>query len=220
MLTLYYHPFASYCQKVLIALYENEVAHEKRLIDLGDADQRAALEAVWPLTKFPVLVDAARGVTLPEASLIIEYLQHHYPAPVRLIPEDADQAIQVRLLDRMFDNYLATPLTQIVTDTFRPEGGHDPIGVEQARALIGRAYAVLEQRLGEDGWAAGDGFSLADCAAAPALFYANTAVPLAEHPRIAAYYRRLMARPSVARVVDEARPYRHLFPLPWPRDYA
>ena len=219
MLRLYYHPFASFCQKALIALYENGVAHEKQLINLQDPGERAVLEAVWPMTKFPVLVDEARSVTLPESSIIIEYLQLHYPGPVRLIPDEADAAIRVRLLDRVFDEYIALSLTRIVVDSFRPEGQKDAIGVAQARETIGRAYGIVEQSLTEAGWAAGETFSLADCAAAPALFYANTAVPFGAHPKLAAYYERLRARPSFARVVDEARPYRHFFPLPWPPGY-
>jgi glutathione S-transferase len=219
MLHLYYHPFAAFCQKALIALYENDVPHEKRLIDLTDADDCARLEALWPMIKFPVLVDDTRGVTLPETSVIIEYLQLHHPGSTPLIPQDADAAIRVRLLDRVFDNYISLSLTKIVVDTFRPAGQEDAIGVAQARETIVRAYGFVEENVSPGGWAAGEAFSLADCAAAPALFYANTAVPFAAFPKIVAYYARLMARPSVARVVEEARPHRHLFPLPWPPEY-
>jgi glutathione S-transferase len=219
MLRLYYHPFAAFCQKALVALYENGTSFTGEIIDLGNPEQRAALEAVWPMTKFPVLRDEARGVTVPEASLVIEYLQDHYPGPARLIPEDRDAVIRVRLIDRVFDNYVSMPMQKIVRDTFRPEGHGDPHGVEEARGLITRAYGILERELGQDGWAAGQDFSLADCAAAPTLFYSNIMVPFDGFANIAAYYRRLLRRPTVARVIEEARPYRYLFPLPWPPAY-
>lgn len=218
-LKLYYHPFASFCQKVLIALYENGIEFEREMIDLGNPEQRAALQKVWPLTKFPVLRDEARDFTIPETSPIIEYLQLHYPGPISLIPSDPDAAVQVRVMDRLFDNYLAAPLTKIVIDTIRPEGSKDPQGVEDARALIPATYEILEDRLAHGGWAVGEDFTLADCAAAPTLFYANTAVPVARYANVAAYYERLKARPSFARVVEEARPHRNLFPLEWPIDY-
>ncbi len=219
MLRFYYHPFAAFCQKALVALYENGTSFQGEIIDLGDPEQRAVLEAVWPMTKFPVLRDEARGVTVPEASLVIEYLQDHYPGPARLIPEDRDAAIRVRLIDRVFDNYVSIPMQKIVTDTFRQEGHGDARGVEEAKGLITRAYGILERELGEEGWAAGPDFSLADCAAAPTLFYSNIMVPFESFANIAAYYRRLLTRPSVARVIEEARPYRYLFPLPWPPGY-
>ncbi|MDI1480325.1 glutathione S-transferase family protein [Polyangium sp. y55x31] len=219
-LTLYYHPFASFCQKVLIALYENGTPFEPRRIDLGDPASRAELAAVWPLAKFPVLRDAERNVVIPESSLIIDYLGRHYPGPHALIPADPEEAMRVHLWDRLFDNYVAPHVTKIVTDHFRPEGRHDPEGVEQAKALIAQTYALIERDLPPGGWACGDTFTLADCAAAPALFYANIAVPFAQHPKITAYYERLCARPSFARVIDEARPYRRNFPLAWPASYA
>jgi glutathione S-transferase len=218
-LTLYYHPFASFCQKALIALYEHAIAFEPLLIDLGDPGSRAELERVWPMARFPVLRDEARDATVPESSLVIAYLDTFYPGPARLIPEDPDTALQVHLLDRLIDNDIALQVTKIVTDHFRPEGGHDPVGVEMAKAQIAKAYAVLEERIGDSGWAIGADFTLADCAAAPALFYANIVQPFAGRPRIAAYFDRLMARPSFARVVDEARPYRTLFPISWPPEY-
>jgi glutathione S-transferase len=219
MLRLYYHPFASFCQKALIAFYENGIAFTGEIIDLGDPEQRAVLEAVWPMTKFPVLRDEARNVTVPESSLVIEYLGDHYPGAVKLLPDDPDAALRVRLLDRVFDNYVSVPLQKIVVDTFRPEGSGDPHGVEEAKVAMTRTYAMLDEELAHGGWAGGGGFSLADCAAAPALFYSNMAVPFAGYPHLSAYFERLRARPSFARVVDEARPYRHLFPLPWPAGY-
>lgn len=218
-LTLYYHPFASFCQKVLIALYENDTPFEPRLINLGDPSSRAELERVWPLAKFPVLRDEARGLTIPESTVIITYLARHHPGPTRLVPEDEGLWLRSQILDRFFDDYLAVSVTKVVVDTFRPEGGADPVGVGEAKALIARAYDILDSELPEGGWAAGEAFTLADCAAAPALFYANTIVPFGARPRLSAYYRRLEQRPSFARVVEEARPYRDLFPLPWPDDY-
>jgi glutathione S-transferase len=218
-LTLYYHPFASFCQKALIALYEHGTAFEPKLIDLGDPASRGELASVWPMARFPVLRDDARDAIVPESSLVIFYLDAFYPGAAKLIPADPDEAVRVHLLDRLIDNDIALQVTKIVTDTFRPDGGHDPVGVEQARAQIARSYGILEDRLGETGWAAGAGFSLADCAAAPALFYANVVVPFGGHRKIAAYFDRLLSRPSFARVVEEARPYRYLFPLEWPSDY-
>lgn len=219
-LTLYYHPFASFCQKVLIALYEKQIEFEPRLIDLGDAAQRAELSRLWPLAKFPVLHDKASDVILPESSLIVDYLDRHRPETARLLPDDPEEARRVHLWDRLFDNYVATQLTKVVTDRFRAEGRDDPDGVEQAKATIATAYGIIDEELGRGGrWIAGDGFTLADCAAAPALFYANIAVPFERHEALSAYYQRLLARPSFARVIEEARPYRTLFPLDWPADY-
>jgi glutathione S-transferase len=219
-LTLYYHPFSNFCQKALIALYETGTAFEPRLIDLGNPNDRAELEGVWPLAKFPVLRDAGRGVTIPEASLIVSYVDHHYPGSERLIPSDIDAALQVHLLDRVVDNYLMVPTGKVVVDQFRQEGRHDPDGVEEAKRTIATAYAILESRLPPQGWAAGDAFTLADCGAGPALFYTNIIVPFEPYPKLAAYYRRLLERPSFKRVVEEAKPYRQGFPLPWPADYA
>ncbi|MGS1016382.1 glutathione S-transferase family protein [Allosphingosinicella humi] len=218
-LRLYFHPFSSFCQKVLIALYETGAPFEREIVDLGDPASRAAFAAVWPLAKFPVLVDEARGVAVPESSVIIRYLDRHYPGEARLVPADPEAAMRVDLLDRLFDAYVELPLQKVVGDRLRPEGRRDPQGVEEARALLARIYGVLDRELGSGGWAAGDAFTLADCAAAPALFYANIVVPFGEHAHLAAYYDRLRARPSFARAVDEARPYRHFFPLEWPADY-
>jgi glutathione S-transferase len=212
-LTLYYHPFAAFCQKVLIALYENGTPFTPQLIDLGDPGQRAELQALWPVTRFPVLRDEARGRTVPESSIIIEYLGQHYPGPVRLLPEDPEQALAVRLVDRFFDHYVAETMQKIVTDRLRPQGQGDALGVEAARALLATAYGIAERDLAERTWAVGEDFTLADCAAAPALFYADWVQPIgASHPQLARYLARLLERPSVARVVEEARPYRHLFP--------
>lgn len=218
-LTLYYHPFSNFCQKALVALYEAGAPFEPRLIDLGNPADRAELGELWPLVKFPVLRDANRGATIPEASLIVAHVDHHYPGRERLIPEDFDRALQVHLIDRIIDNYLMTPTAKVVVDCFRAEGRHDPDGVEQAKATIAAAYGILEARLSNEGWVGGNSFTLADCGAGPALFYTNIIVPLDGYPKLAAYYRRLLERPSFARAVEEAKPYREGFPLPWPASY-
>jgi glutathione S-transferase len=218
-LHLYYHPFSSFCQKVLIALYEKALPFERHVIDLTEPESRAELERVWKLVKFPVLRDEARRVTVPETTLIIEYLDAHYPGTTQLVPEDGDAALQVRIWDRFFDNYVEVPMQKGMLDRFRPEGANDPHGVEEAKALLAKAYAFAEAELGRGEWIAGSQFSLADCAAAPALFYSNLVQPLTGYPGLDDYFRRLMARPSFARVVDEARPFRHFLPIDWPQNY-
>lgn len=212
-LTLYLHPLASFCHKVLVALYENGTEFRPVVIDLGDPQSRAILQAEWPLAKFPVLKDAGRGISIPESSIIIEYLHDHHPGPVPLLPKDPDLRLQVRLWDRLFDQQIHQPMQKIVLDRLRPEGQRDPQGLAEARAQIAAAYDLLDRHLAGREWAAGDGFSLADCAAAPALFYAAILQPFAPgQDRLQAYHERLLARPSVARVLAEARPYLHLFP--------
>ena len=212
-LVLHYHPLASYCHKVLIALYENEVPFVPQLVDLGDPTQRAEFLRVWPIGKFPVLRDEAREKTIPESSIIIEYLQQHYPGKVKLIPEIADDARETRLLDRFFDTYVHEPMQKIVTDRLRPAGSDDPHGVEHARKTMRTAFDMLEKDMAQRNWAAGESFGLADCAAAPALFYANKVMPIADHhPHLARYLDRLMQRPSYARVLAEAQPYFAMFP--------
>lgn len=209
-LTLYAHPFSSYCQKALIALYENATPFSFRL--LGDAGAMAELEALWPMKRFPVLVDGER--TVMEATIIIEHLGLHHPGPVRLIPADARAALEVRAMDRFFDNYIMTPQQRIVFDAIRQPENRDRQGVEESRAMLDTAYRWLDGKMAARDWAAGDGFSLADCAAAPALFYADWTHAIGEQfGNVRAYRRRLLARPSFARAVDEARPYRHFFPL-------
>jgi glutathione S-transferase len=220
-LRLHYHPFSSYCQKALIALYEREVPFEPVVVNLSDPDQRAALAALWPVTKFPVLEDSDAARVVPEATLIIEYLDHARPGAPPLVPRDAEAALTVRLWDRFFDNEVMTPMQKAVTDNFRPEGARDAFGVEEAKARIARSWDILEAHLADHGgdWAAGDTFSLADCAAAPAMVYANAASPFAERRRVEAYFERLVARPSFARCLEEARPFRGWFPLGWPEGY-
>jgi glutathione S-transferase len=209
---LYAHPFSSYCQKVLIALYENDISFEFRMLAPGDEQAAAEHEALWPLRRFPVLVDGDR--TVVEASIIIEHLGLQHPGPVRLIPEDRHVALEVRMMDRFFDNYVMTPMQKIVLDRIRSAEHRDPLGVTEARDLLDTACRWLDGTMTGREWAAGDAFSLADCAAAPALFYADWVHPIgASFPNVQAYRRRLLARPSFARAVDEARPYRRLFPL-------
>lgn len=212
-LTLYYHPLSSYCWKALIALYEAGVAFTPRSVNLGDPEDRAAFAAVWPLAKFPVLRDEARGRTVPESSIVIEYLAQHEPGAAALIPADPDLALRARLLDRLFDNYVHDGLQRVVADRLRPEDRRDPLGVEQARDKIRGGYDALDPMIPADGWAVGEAFTLADCAALPALYYADYAVPLAGWPSLAAYLGRLKARPSVARVLAEAEPFFQYFPL-------
>uniref|UniRef100_B0T5Y2 Glutathione S-transferase domain n=1 Tax=Caulobacter sp. (strain K31) TaxID=366602 RepID=B0T5Y2_CAUSK len=212
-LTLHMHPLASYCWKVLIALYENDTPFEARLVDLGDPAAAAAFKALWPTGKMPLLQDAARDRVVPETSIIIEYLQAAYPGPVRFIPDDPDAALRVRLLDRLFDLYVMTPMQAIVGDRIRPADAKDPYGVASARSQLAMAYGLIEAELAGRTWAAGEAFSLADCAAAPALFYADKVAPLTDaHPNVSAYLDRLLARPSFARVLREAEPYFAMFP--------
>jgi glutathione S-transferase len=213
-LTLYYHPLASFCHKVLIALYENQTPFEARVVDLADEGSSGEMLSFWPVGKIPVLRDRRRQQTVPETSVIIEYLMLHHPGPVPLLPADAQQALQARLWDRFFDLYVSGPMQKIVTDRLRPPGSNDPVGVEDAKATLARAYALLEPHVQARAWAAGDAFSIADCAAAPALFFADIVLPFSgTYPAVAAYFDRLVARPSVARTFAEARPYFPLFPL-------
>ncbi len=208
-LTLYAHPFASYCWKVLIALYENATPFTYRLVD--DAAGWAELESLWPLKKFPLLRDG--DATVVESSIIVEHLMHRYPGMSPLIPLDDEAALTVRFLDRFFDNYVMSPMQTLVADRMRTETERDVKGVSDARRLLDVAYGWLEKNLSPNAWASADTFSLADCSAAPALFYADWVHPVDDRfPGVLAYRARVLARPSVARVVDEARPFRKLFP--------
>ena len=212
-LTLYMHPLASFCQKVLIAFYENDTPFEPRIVDLADETSRAEFLKIWPIGRMPVLRDEARDRTIPESSIIIEYLAQHYPGKMQLVPTDADLARQTRFRDRFYDLYVQEPMQKIVTDRLRPAGKNDPHGVERAKGLLQTAYGMIEHDMSTKTWAMGDAFSMADCAAAPALFYADLVLPFGDtYPNTAAYLRRLMERPSFARVVREAEPYRALFP--------
>ncbi len=217
-LTLHEHPFAAYCWKVLVPLFELDLPFERRLVD--DEDARARLAELWPMATIPVLVDDAAGLTLPESTAIVEYLDGLGDGP-RLIPADRAAALQVRLWDRIVDGHVMTPMQKIVLDNLRPAGAGDPEGVREARATLDRAYDLLNSRLAGREWLAGTAFSLADCAAAPALYYARV-VHRWDEERLSAltrYFTALTARPSVVRVIDEARGYRDIFPLPWP-DYV
>ncbi len=213
-LTLYYHPLASFCHKALIALYENGAPFEPRLIDLSQEADRAELIAVWPFRKFPVLRDHARGRDIPESSVIIEYLDRHYPGPSPLIPADPEQALEARLWDRIFDLHVHAPMQKVVGDRLRPEESKDALGVAEARAALRTAYALIDRRMASRTWALGEVFSIADCAAAPPLFYLGAIEPFAaDHPNLAAYFGRLADRPSFARVIEEAKPWLQYFPF-------
>ena len=217
-LVLHEHPFASYCWKALIALFERGVPFERNLV--ADAEGRERLAAIWPMASIPVLVDEQAGLTIPESTAVVEHLDRIGDAPP-LIPGDPAEALQARLWDRIVDGHVATPMQKIVGDSLRDEADRDPHGVAEAREHLERAYALLDDRLAGREWLGAADFSLADCAAAPALHYVHVlhrwdAQAL---PDLTRYFEALMARPSVARVVDEARPYRSLFPLPWP-DHA
>ena len=211
-LKLYAHPFSSYCQKVMTALYENATPFEFRMLAPGHQQEAAEHAALWPLKRMPVLRDGDR--TVVEATIIVEYLDLRHPGPVRLIPRDPLAALEVRMMDRFFDNYIMTPMQKVVVDSLRPTGHGDSFGVAEARLTLDTAYRWLDGAIADREWAAGDGFSLADCAAAPSLFYADWAHPIDKaHTNVIRYRQRLLARPSFARAVDEARPYRPNFPL-------
>jgi glutathione S-transferase len=212
-LTLHFHPLASYCWKPLIALYENGIPFTPNLVDLGNPAERAALVKLWGIGKFPVLRDNARDETVPESSIIVEYLDHHYGGRTRFIPDDPALALQTRLRDRFYDLYVHLPMQKIVVDRLRPVDRKDPHGVEEARAQLRTSYAMIEQQMANGGWAMGEDFTLADCAAAPSLFYGNMAEPFGDgHKHVAAYLERLKARPSFARVLKEAEPYFQMVP--------
>lgn len=208
-LTLYYHPLASYCHKVLIALYERGISFEKRFIDLASDADRAALEAVWPLRKFPVLHDGARGRDIAETSIIIEYLDQHFGGAPPLIPAERELALEVRLWDRVFDNHVQGPMNEIVFDRlFRRDGD-----LRASRAALDSVYRLIDRRMAERTWAGGPDFSMADCAAAPALFYASTVHAFPESAtQLHAYFERLVERPSVRQVLEDAAPYFPLYP--------
>ena len=211
-LQLFYHPLASYCWKALVALYESGIEFEGHIVDLGNREQRAELEALWPFVKFPLLRDTTTGEVTPESTILLEWLALRYPSARWLLADDAERALRTRALDRFFDSYIHEPMQKIVGDKLRGAGQHDPTGVGAARATLATAYAYLERRL-DGAWADGDAFSLADCAAYPALYYANRVQSIpGEHVETHAYLARLRARPSVERVMKEAEPYLHLFP--------
>jgi glutathione S-transferase len=209
-LTLYYHPLSSFCQKVLLALYENDSVFDRRIIDLGNEKDRAELLALSPLGKFPVIRDHARKRNLAETTIIIEYLDHFFAGARLLVPSEWEDALQVRRWDRFFDNDLQVPMQQIVGDRMR--GGKGDMTKE--RAMLGIAYRIIDNHMADRTWIAGEGFSMADCAAAPALFYTSTVQSFPPGlPELQAYFDRLVARPSVQRVLAEAKPYFPLYPF-------
>jgi glutathione S-transferase len=212
-LTLYYHPLSSFCMKALVGLYELDVSFAKRLVDLANEADRTAFLQVWPMGKFPVLRDEARGITVAESSIILEYIDERSAPAARLLPADRDEARDCRLRDRFFDLYVNAQMGKIVTDKLRPEAQRDSYGVGQARAQLEQAYDVADDWLRAGPWAVGSAFTMADCAAAPALFYAKQVLPFGDaRKHLSAYFSRLAERPSFARAVAEAKPYAAMFP--------
>lgn len=212
-LTLHYHPLSSFCWKALVGLYELDLPFEKYLVDLGDPEARAAFARLWPIARFPVLRDEARDRTVPESTILLEYLDGLSKGPRRLIPADPQRALECRLRDRLYDAYIHLPMQKIVGDKIRPAEARDALGVEQARAQLETAYALVDEQVGAGPWAMGADFTLADCSAMPALFYANKVAPFeGRWKNLTAYLARLTSRPSVARVLREAEPYFAMFP--------
>lgn len=212
-LTFHFHPLASFCWKPLIAFYENETPFTPVIVDLGEERSRAAFLKVSPTGKMPALRDDARNRTVLESTIVIEYLAAHYPGPVELIPAEADLALQVRQADRFYDFYVQAPMQKIVGDRLRPQDKTDPFGVEEAHAQLRNAYAIVEEEMRSKIWAASHSFTMADCAASPALFYANKVEPFGDkYPAVKRYHDRLLNRPSFARVIEEAQPYFKFFP--------
>lgn len=207
------HPFSSYTWKGEIALIEKQADYIFRQIGPDQPDNSAVQKAIWPLGKFPVLRDG--DTDLFESTIIIEYVDRLYPQAPMLIPADPDAALQVRLMDRLFDNHVMSPMQAVVNEhlPFLTETP-DPVRIERAKSQLSAIYDWLEAHLPEGGWATGADFALADCAAAPSLFYADWVHPIPEsHAKLRAYRARLLARPSVSQVVEAARPYRAYFPL-------
>ena len=211
-LVLYGHPFSSYTQKTTVALYENGLPFDLLVVAPDNPEIAAEWAALWPLRKFPVLVDDGRMVA--ESSIIIEHLHLHHAGPCRLLPDDPAEALEVRFLDRFFDNHVMTPMQAPVAEALRPDAARKEEALARAADLLETAYRWLETHLAGRTWAAGNAFSMADCAAAPALFYADWVHAIGPaFPALRAYRPRLLARPSNARALEEARPYRHYFPL-------
>jgi glutathione S-transferase len=209
-LTLYYHPLSSFCHKVLIALYENNVECERRIIDFGNEADRAALKAIWPFSKFPVIRDHARQRDVAESTAIIEYLDHYFAGQRPLIPTEWEAAFEARFWDRVFDNYVQRPMQQIVGD--RIKGSRADLTHEHA--TLKTAYGMIDRHIASRVWISGQHFSLADCAAAPALFYAGTLQPFPDDcTHLRDYFERLVARPSFRRVLEEAKPFFSLYPF-------
>jgi glutathione S-transferase len=209
-LALYAHPLSSFSQKALIALEELGLTFEFREVGPQHPETTAALRSVWPYGKFPVLIDG--DLVLPEATLIVEHLDA-LAGGGHLLPPDPARRMEARLIDRVLDNYVAAPQVKFVTDQFRAPERRDPLGLEEARAMLDQSYAWLDTRLAGRSWAAGDTFTLADCTVAPMLFYADWFHPFPErYATLRSYLTRLRQRPSVAKILDAARPYRNLVP--------
>ena len=212
MIQFFGHPFSSYCWKVLIALDETATPFEWRMLDGDHPDNLAEFARLWPLGKFPLIVDD--DAVVGESSAIIEYLDAFHPGLAPLIPTDPRQAVYARMMDRVFDNFVMNAMQVPVADKLRPDGQGDAYGVARARAALHASYRWLDTALPDADWAVGDVFTIADCAAAPALFYADWVEGIPpDCARLSSYRARLLARPSVARVVDAARPFRAFFPL-------
>lgn len=213
-LTLHLHPLSSYCQKVLIALYENGAPFEKQMVNLGEPDSAAAFRKLWPVGKMPGLHDSTGDRAIPESSIIIEYVEQHYPGRTALIPAEPAAALHTRLADRFYDLYVHDPMQRIVGDKLRPADKRDPYGVEMAKTMLRMSYGIVDAEMAAQPrtWAIGEAFTLADCAAAPPLFFANKLVPFGERRNLTAYFRRLSRRPSVARAFNEAEPFLKFFP--------
>lgn len=211
-LTLYMHPLSSYCHKALIAFYENDTPFKAQSVDLSNETERANLRRFWPLAKFPVLRDEAAGRTIPESTMIIEYLAQHYPGRSELVPKDTELAWQVRFADRFYDLHVHQHMQRIVFDRIRPDGQKDNFIVELARSQLQTAYEMIDADMKSKTWVVGDSYTMADCAASPALFYAARLVPFDGYKHLSAYFSRLLERPSFARVLREAEPYFKMFP--------
>jgi len=214
-LTLYFHPLSSFCQKALIALYENGTPFTPQKVDLMDEKENSAFKQIWPVGKFPVLRDEKNGKTIPESTSIIEYLARHYPGSVQLVPKDADQALTVRAQDRFYDLNVHLLTQKVITDRLRPAGQNDTFGCGHTRALLQTALGIVDKDMARKTWAAGEAFTMADCAAAPSLFYYNMVLtPLAgSFDNVAAYLDRLVKRPSYARALKEAEPFLKYVPM-------
>jgi glutathione S-transferase len=214
-LVLYFHPLSSFCQKALTALYENGTPFTRHMVDLMDEKASAAFRKLWPVGKFPVLRDEKMDRLIPESTTIIEYLAQNYPGEAKLIPDDPDGAFEARAQDRFYDLSIHVPMQKVITDRLRPKGQNDTVGVEQARGMLQAALGIADRLMAKRTWAAGETFSIADCAAGPTLFYVNMAVaPFAgSYANVAAYLDRLTQRPSFARALDEAKPYLKYVPM-------
>lgn len=212
-LQLLSHPLSSYCHKVLIALYEMGLPFEAKMVNFGDQAERTAFTKLWPTSKIPLLVD--NGKPVPETSVMIEYLQQRHAPEAQLLPRDATTCLEARLWDRLFDNYVMTPVQSIVGQQLREEAARDPVATSSSKTNLAMAYGMIEQHFADGReWAAGNNFSIAECAAAPSLFYASTLVPFGDDQKhLDAYFERLVARASVKRVLDEAKPWFQYYPF-------